>query len=76
MTAHRNDNNSNSGVGFWLYWDEPSVTSNQKELSDEQISKIADSIPVDELHVHETTWHIKFAREVIRAAKKECNNDA
>lgn len=46
-----------------------------QELSDEQISKIADSIPVDELLVHETTWHIKFARKIISASKNGYSDD-
>jgi len=48
---------------------------NDQRLSDEQISKIADSIPVDELLIHETTWHIKFARKIISAVKNGYSDD-
>lgn len=33
-------------------------------LTDEEIEKISNSVPVDEMNCHTDTWHIKFARAI------------
>ena len=41
----------------------------RQPLTDEQIIDIAHEVPVDEISVHEDTWHIRFARAIERAHK-------
>jgi len=37
-------------------------------MTNEEIDRIADAVPVDQLGVHITTWHRRFARAVLSAA--------
>ena len=39
-------------------------------LTTEEIEEISDRIEVDELSVHKSTWHIRFAKEVQNALKE------
>ena len=37
-------------------------------LTDTDIDRIADAVPVDELEVYTSSWHIRFARALLSAA--------
>lgn len=46
----------------------PAAPAPAVPLTDADIDRIADAVPVDRIDVHETTWHRRFARAVLSAA--------
>ena len=51
-----------------LFAGAPSSAAPVVPLTDADIDRIADAVPVDEIDVHITTWHRRFARAVLSAA--------
>ena len=46
----------------------PAVPDIVNPITDADIDRIADAVPVDQIGVHITTWHRRFARAVLSAA--------
>lgn len=45
----------------------PCSVTKRTKLTDAEIERIADSVPIDEIGVQESTWHIRLARAIEKA---------